>query len=176
MPEKSGRDAAPCAARLAGPATGATCCAEAEVAAAANAATNSKCHCTFMSTSPSWLPSSRCGRSRYLIAKVGTVHDRAEGREGCLNAEFGCLCEGREGEPRGQWRFLRFGSAICLMTSCSSGVNTRKAAGEHSRPQYFDKRNSPVFSGTYGPLGLARQGRPSRHDQHRRGRDAPTSA
>src|SRR5712671_4160958 len=53
MPEKSGIDAALCAPELAGAAVGANCCAEARVIAA-TVASNRKCRCIFMSTSPSW--------------------------------------------------------------------------------------------------------------------------
>src|SRR5229473_1400054 len=53
MPEKSGIDAALCAPGLAGAAVGANCCAEARVIAA-TVASNRKCRCIFMSTSPSW--------------------------------------------------------------------------------------------------------------------------
>src|SRR6266478_8040462 len=53
MPEKSGIDAALCAPGLAGAAVGANCCAEATVIAA-TVASNRKCRCIFMSTSPSW--------------------------------------------------------------------------------------------------------------------------
>src|SRR6267143_4228802 len=54
MPEKSGMDAVLCAPRLAGAAAvGANCCAEAKVIAA-NVASNRKCRCIFMSTTPPW--------------------------------------------------------------------------------------------------------------------------
>src|SRR5216683_1966100 len=53
MPEKSGIDAALCAPGLAGAAVGANCCAEARVTTA-TVASNRKCRCIFMSTSPSW--------------------------------------------------------------------------------------------------------------------------
>jgi hypothetical protein len=48
MPEKSGMDADLCTPILAGVASGTPCCAEAEVTAAANVTTKSKCRCTFM--------------------------------------------------------------------------------------------------------------------------------
>src|ERR1700674_2302139 len=53
MPEKSGIDAAPCAAILTRPAAGAACCPRAGVAAAANVTNKRKSRCTFMSTSSS---------------------------------------------------------------------------------------------------------------------------